>query len=93
MMTCNELGNTWKEAVVSKFQAGVAKSWETTFCTMGVNVFGPRVWNCLMSPRRLPEFLVTTRILEKSFTLLCFKGFRRWTEENHVNSRRLREGS
>jgi hypothetical protein len=78
LMKCNELGNTWKEAVVSKFQAGVATSWETTFCTVAVNVCGCRVCNCLMSSRRRPEFLVTTtRIFEKSmhyYVLRVFAG-------------------
>jgi len=47
-MTYNELGNTWKEAVASKFQAGVPKSRETKFFTVTVNVCWSRVWNCLI---------------------------------------------
>jgi len=68
-MTRNELGNMWKEAVLSKFQAGVPKSRKTKFYTVAANVSGSWIWNCLMSPRWRPEFLVTTIILGEKKTL------------------------
>jgi hypothetical protein len=92
-MTCNELGNTWKEAAVSKFRAGVPKSRETKFCTVAANVCRSRMWNLAHVTPVAPRIFSDYKNFGKICALPRFKRFRRWTEENHVNSRRLREGS
>jgi hypothetical protein len=83
-------GRQWSWA---SLRQGVPKSRETKFYTVAVNVCGSWVWNLAHVTPLPPRIFSEYKNFGKIFALPRFKRFRRWTEENHVNSWRLREGS